>query len=371
MTSTTKTFAVVVGAGPAGATAAREILRTGLGPVALLDRARFPRSKPCAGGLSGAARRQLSQLGLLERVQALSYPIAGALIQAPSGRSVVLEGGEGALVLDRSRLDHLLVKAAVEQGADLHEGARATRIEPAPLGWLRVLTDSGAAFEARHVVVATGAVAPLAFRSLPKTRLTTMTAWYEGVEFVPGRAELYFDEELTPHYGWLFPEGSNRVNIGLCVDERNRGDRPMRSLFSGFLERHFADRMACCRQVRPPRGHPIAAVSSIPEPSTPPGVLVVGEAARLANRATGEGISLALASGRMAAGTVRQAIAKGWDPAETSRHHLAGLRRKLGPDLILADKATGVLPTALNATAVLGQVEQLRPLLQRLAAVLQ
>ena len=344
--------AVVIGAGPAGSITARELLRAGLGPVALLDRAEFPRVKPCAGGLSPACQRVLDKLGLYDRVAAEAHPILGALLQAPSGRAVRFEGGQGTLVLRRDLLDALLAEEAVALGADFHQGIRVTRITPLAGGDLEVHAGDGRAFRARHVVVATGASGgALPGTPLPPGTLVTMTGWYRGVTSEPNVAEMYFDPELAPHYGWLFPEGEGRVNIGLCLDGRQRAGLRVTECFNRFLARHFAGRMGGATLLGPLRGHPIAASGWVPTPKVLPGVLVVGEAARLANRITGEGIYHALVSGRLAAQAILHASARGRSPEEARRWHLQALRRRLGPGLLLADRLAGLAGPAMNLAA--------------------
>ncbi len=364
-------FAAIIGAGPAGAAAALELARARLGPVALLDRAPFPRVKPCGSGLSSTALRQLHRLGLRSRVDAQAYPIHGARLEAPSRREARLVGEADHLVLARERLDGLLVDAAREAGATFHDGVRVRRIAPQPDGSLRVVTERGPDLQARWVIVATGAAGALAGSRLPPGSLVTYTGWYRGVEFEPHLLELVFDRELAPHYGWLFPEGPDQVNIGVCLDARHRRGRPMAQLFAEFLERHLADRMREATPVRPPRGHPIAAASRVITPDVPSGTLVVGEAARLANRATGEGIALALRSGALAARAIEKGHDRHWPREQVHRYYGAALRRQVGPELLLAHQFTRFTGPALEATAWLSQSRWTREVVRRVLAHLQ
>lgn len=361
------TAVLVVGAGPAGSMTARELLRAGIGPVTLVDRARFPRVKPCAGGLSPGCLRLLAKLDLFDRVSAVAHPITGALLAAPSGLAVDFEGGQGTLVMRRDRFDAFLVAEAVSLGAAFHEEVRVESVSPVGGGLLEARAADGRCYRARHVVIASGAAGgTLPGTPLPPGSLVSTTRWYRGVQCGPHRVEMYFDAELAPHYGWLFPEGNGEVNIGICLDGRHRGGLRVTEHFDRFLARHFAGRMDEATPLGPPRGHPIAAAGWVPTPKVPPGVLVVGEAARLANRLTGEGIYHALVSGQLAAQAIQRHGTRRGSTEDINRWHLRALRRQLGPSMLLADRLTGLAPGAMNLAAWIGQHPRARAVMGRL-----
>ena len=365
---TTDARVIVVGAGPAGCATAIRLLRRGIGPVLLVDRSRFPRVKACAGGISARSARCLADLGLLEEVERRAYRITGAVIENQSGKRMRFSGGGGALVMPRDRLDALLAEAAESEGARFVQGVHVDSVRRMQDGGLALEVKGGGALTCSRLVVATGASARLAGTPVPDRTLVTMTGWYRDLPFEPGTLEMFFSKELAPHYGWLFPEGPNAVNIGICVDRRNLGGRNVKDVFSRFLDGHFKHRLAHAKSVRRAMGHAITASDRVLEPRVPRGVLVVGEAARLANYFTGEGIYHALASGICAADTLADSYSKGWPWQETASRYRSRIRRRLGINLTSAGALARLGPPALELLARLYALPRTRPLLAGLLA---
>jgi flavin-dependent dehydrogenase len=113
---------IVVGAGPAGATAALALAKAGIA-VRLLDRAAFPRNKPCGGGISA---RALIRFPYLDRSLSsiATHRVSRLYQEGPDGRSAVIDAGRpAALMVRRVEFDALLVSLAVEAGAELISGA--------------------------------------------------------------------------------------------------------------------------------------------------------------------------------------------------------------------------------------------------------
>jgi flavin-dependent dehydrogenase len=109
---------LVVDGGPAGSTVARTLARAGV-PVTLLDRASFPRNKPCGAGISIRVLRRFPYPGpALSRMA--THAISRLYLEGPDGQSTVIESdAPAALMIKRVEFDALLVSLAVEAGATL------------------------------------------------------------------------------------------------------------------------------------------------------------------------------------------------------------------------------------------------------------
>ena len=122
---------LIVGAGPAGATAAFSLARAGV-PVRLIDRAPFPRNKPCGGGISVRIRRRFPYLqDALRRIPVLE--LSRLYLEGPGGESAVIESDvPAALMIRRLEFDALLVSLAVEAGAELVTGVDVVQAAESP-----------------------------------------------------------------------------------------------------------------------------------------------------------------------------------------------------------------------------------------------
>jgi flavin-dependent dehydrogenase len=268
----------------------------------LLERKSLPRVKACGSGLSPWTLKYLDRLGVGSAVRKRAFRIDGAVIAGSDGKGVELRGDHETAILARSEFDELLAREAERRGARLQEGTTVRRIE-ARNGGVAVETNQGV-LEADAIVDCTGATGGFdkdrrhAASSSGQATLHTIMAWYEGMEGCADVVELFFDRELKPHYGWVFPETARRVNVGLCFYPTEGGPNA-RQHFEGFLERRLASRLRRAEQLGKWIGHPVN-VSMFPRKLSAPGVLRAGEAGWLADFATAEGIYHALVSGHLA-----------------------------------------------------------------------
>ena len=321
---------LVVGAGPAGAAAAAALASRGVPRVLLLDRATFPRDKTCGSGLSPNAIALAEELGIGEELRRQAVPIQSVKIVTPGGRAMVLLSNADAVVLLRRTFDNLLFERARSLGVDFEGGVRVSELLREGGRVLGVRTADGREIRARFVLCADGAHSVFSTDPRPRRSISTLMGWWDGAAFEHGQIEMVFDRNLAPLYGWLFPEGGARVNIGVCMEgprEGARAERNVRDVFARFLDDHYAARLRHATQVGKLKGHPIVHTTWLANITTP-GALYVGEAARVTHNATGEGISQAMQSGIYAAEAVSDVIAGRTTEGEAWRGYVRSHRRR-------------------------------------------
>ncbi len=317
----------VVGAGPAGASAAAHLSRAGLS-VTLIDQKRFPRDKVCGDLVGPVALAELADLGLdLRREYARTNIVRRASV-AVDGEVLVTsplpEVGElppFGRVVPRLILDAWIVDAARDAGALLLEGQRATEMDLDDHGASLTVVEGRSArrLRARVVIGADGSNSRTAewLRGRPvdkRSRMIAVRAYYDGVEGPEDRADLYFSERSFPGYFWIFPTGGGRANVGIGTVLRTAPPATdhLRDLLLGLVrdDRAVAGRLGMARLEGKVVGWPLTTFDHRLAIAGERMVLV-GDAAGLINPLNGEGIQYALLSGRWAADVVAEAVWSG------------------------------------------------------------
>jgi geranylgeranyl reductase family protein len=290
---------IVVGAGPAGATAAFRLSRAGA-RVLLLDRARFPRDKPCGGGLTYRAVRELpvSVEPVVEDV-VRRFQLGFRYVRSFERRT------EEPLILmtQRRRLDTHLAEQAALAGADFRDGVRATALELEEDGAI-VRFDGSAA--AAPVVIGADGVNGLTARALGLGGERQHGVALEGNvphvharEDYKGRAVVELGT-VPGGYAWVFPK-DDHVNVGVGGWE-SEGPR-----LREHLERACAGYGLPAKQLESLRGYRLPMRG--PRDRVVRGrALLVGDAAGLVDPLSGDGMYEAFVSARLASDTVLELL---------------------------------------------------------------
>src|SRR5215470_14423931 len=290
----------IIGAGPAGLATAVHLAQLGVDRVVIVDRLDFPRDKTCGSAVSPKGCEVLNALGVSEAVARESYAVSGLRLVTPRGHDVIVSSPQDvALVCSRRTLDHLLLQRAQDLGTKFLGNFEASFMLQRGDRVVGFRSSDGCEVRADYTVVADGAHSRFGCERGPRQLIQAIMGWWDDVPFRPHHVEMIFDELVAPLYGWLFPEGPGRVNIGICYEDPYLA-RNARQLFQDFLAKHYRQRLAGARQVGSWRGHPISYGAHIAR-LTSPGRIVVGEAGRMTHPATAEGIYQAMRSGMLAA----------------------------------------------------------------------
>jgi flavin-dependent dehydrogenase len=301
---------LVSGAGPAGvATAVALVGREPslAGRMLVLDKARFPRDKPCGGGLTGHARTALAALGLEVRVPHVPCPV-GRILYRRQRREVAL--GRPVDIVRRHEFDADLVAQARERGVTVVEGeGLASFTVDGAAGRVRATTTAGGSIAARVLVGADG-VGSRVRRALAGDRRPPLRLFQAEVAAPSGfdADRMVYDFSLMDEglrgYLWLFPVAGGRVNVGaMHYPSRELSGAAIERLLRAGLARHGVELPEGARGWPAWRYTPRARIGG-------PHLLCVGDAAGI-DAATGEGISVGLEQGMVAADAIRAALAAG------------------------------------------------------------
>jgi len=298
--------ALVVGAGPAGSTAARNLAATGHRVLLLEEHAKVGVPVQCAGLVS---RRVLALAG---EGSYMIQPVRGATVFGPSLRPFSFRADEPrAFVIDRGALDVHLADRAAAAGAVVRTAVRFDGIVRREPDGVRVrLTGADGRPEelsARVIVGADGvasAVARAARLRRPVEILPAFEAEFPEAPGDPDTVEVYLGRTFAPGlFGWWIPDGHGGARVGLAADADGTSARAYFGRLLSHLERRFGRALA----------NPTAyLVSGIPIGTVPSlsadRVVLVGDAAAQVKPLSGGGIFTGIRAAELAGGVVAEAL---------------------------------------------------------------
>jgi geranylgeranyl reductase family protein len=306
---------VVVGAGPAGSATALRLARAGA-KVILVDRERFPRDKPCGGGLTGRALRHAPCA--VDPV--VEHVVDRFRIRLRYGLSFTRRHATPlVLMTQRRRLDLHIVEQALAAGADFRDGVRVTEIRDEGSGIVASL--DGRPVRADTLVGADGANGIVARAAGLTSGIVNGVAFeanvpYEALDREDIENTAIIELGVVPGgYGWVFPKGDH-ANVG--VGGWGREGPRLREHLARLTQQHGIDPAA----LRDRQGHRLPMRRPGAEPARGR-VLLVGDAAGLVDPLSGDGIYEAFVSAELAADAILEDDHESYAPrlAAALDHH--------------------------------------------------
>ena len=309
---------VVAGGGPSGSAAAWQAVQTGA-RVLVVDKAGFPRDKPCGDGLTARAVSYLQKMGLADEVSTF-HRINRVTVFSPSRWELSFPKRPGmpdhGHTVSRTVLDTMLLEHAAKAGAVVRQGAEVSEPIIDDRGRVTgVVLKGGEKVHADAVIAADGAYSPI-------KRALQIDSDYNGYSAIAIRAEMdanrpdsdsfdiylkfEFQGDQLPGYGWVFPMGDGRLNIGLGYINSYKNWQAINATqflgeFLATLPREWQlppiEELKKNKSVRAWR----LPMGFTAWPPWRPGVLFAGDSLGAGKPASGAGISKALESG-LAAG---------------------------------------------------------------------
>ena len=305
---------IVIGAGPSGSIAAYVAAKLGL-RVLVLDRFRFPRIKPCGGGLTQKSVALLRSLGI-ELDSVIRDKCRRVALINSAGSFLITDNEPVISVVSRDEFDNYLLSNALETGAD-YIVDRAVRVDVGNDG-VNVIGVNNA-YVGKYVIAADGA------NSIVARQLGNDLRRGAAMAFMTIARGNYLDDlcvidmtRIKWGYSWIFPRGNGEYDVGIG-SIRWEDYRPL-------LINYVHD---VGMQEGEIRGHPIPI--RVRDRIVSRRIVLVGDAAGLADPTTAEGIFYAMYSGALAALAVRRSS----NPANLANNYL-GLINPLIKNLSLA-----------------------------------
>ncbi len=318
---------IIVGAGPAGTTAAFYAAKKGLKTL-LLDKDQFPRDKICGDALSGKSIGILRDMNLLEEIQDLP----GAFIQSitfssPNNdnfnidlRKTNLKNIPKGFVIRRNIFDHFLFEKVKSTSVEIRENFSVSDVIQND-GYVTGVSGkdriSGEKLEfTAKIVFGADGYSSMVSRKMnlyehdPDHWVVALRCYYKDVAGLTDQIELHYVDEVVPGYFWIFPLEENYANVGIgmlhsIIKKRNIDLR--QALEKTINSPAFKERFAKARPQEKPVGWNLP-VGSKRRRSYGNGFLLLGDAAGLIDPFTGEGIGNAMYSGKYAVERAAEAI---------------------------------------------------------------
>ena len=335
---------IIVGAGPAGTSAAIRLAENGV-RVLVLEEKHMPREKLCGEFITPESFPTLKRLSVLDRMLATgAQKLTGLSLVTSGGRIVRMPIADmsfeaaWAMSLSRARFDHILFKRAQELGATclegvavkqpLYEGTAVCGVEA-----LSLADGKSVTFKAPLIIDASGRNSRLLLSHSERvagergSRLYAMKAHLRGVEGIEDQVELFF---FPQGYGGLSRVEGGLVNLCFIAGERtfkdaggDAGEVVKHSILKNRLAR---ERLAATEVVG--KWHIVGPLAFGKRRLSKGGIIAIGDASGMIDPFTGTGMQIALRTGEMAAEAILEAQNNAPDPASKVERVLAAYQMR-------------------------------------------
>ncbi|HEU4559684.1 MAG TPA: FAD-dependent monooxygenase [Longimicrobium sp.] len=349
---------VIVGAGPAGAAAAAWLADAGH-DVLLLDRAHFPRRKPCAECVNPAGVAALRRLGVWDEVmRAEPARLDGWRIGPRGGQSFegCFPGGVHGIGIPREVLDHILFRHALSRGAEARTGVRVMDVildQRGAVAGVRVQGDEDEREIRARLVIGADGLRSVVLRRLgllrrrPELRKLALTAHVTGFDGAPGRGEVHVTGRRACI--GIAPVGGGMANVTVVVpDQRGKevaGDPA--GFFDAALAAHGFGALRRTDEVMATGPFDCPVRSAVTD-----GALLVGDAAGYYDPFTGQGIYRALRGAELAADAAHAALRAGDTSARALAPYERARRRAFAP----GERMQRIVESFVSRPALLGTI---------------
>lgn len=315
---------IIVGAGPAGSSAAYFNSQKGK-RVLLIDKNQFPRDKICGDGVTGKSLGILDEMGLSKEVAGIKQISSnGVLICSPNKNDLRIdiqspEDPFSAFSIDRYIFDEMLFNKAKNSvisnnGSVIHEKVVDLILEKDRVVGVKT---NNSEYIANLVIGAGGYNCPVSKFVLERNNIlkqdrnnysSAIREYWEGIEGSRGDFEIHFVEGILPGYFWIFPISETKFNIGvgmLLSDMDNQKVKLKKMLDYIVNESYLKERFKNANPIENTRKGWLLPLGSPRKGDFQPrknyfnGCLLIGDSASLVDPFTGEGIGNALVSGKL------------------------------------------------------------------------
>jgi|TARA_B110000914_G_scaffold223740_1_gene239888 geranylgeranyl reductase family protein len=317
--------AIIVGAGPAGSSAAIYCSKVGLNTL-LLDKSIFPRDKICGDALSGKSVKILEELDLLQDLDKLNGAIVNRIIfgnpnhsecELHLNKSLNKRHISHGFVIPRKIFDNYLFNKASDV-SEVESGFNVNDLIYDKNQVIGVKGKSASGEEKKYYGnIVLGADGPYSivsrksgyYNSDMNYTAVGLRCYYENVDDLTDQIELHYVHETIPGYFWIFPAGNKKANIGvgLLKSKAKKKKHNLNQIMEQVIDsKNFKHRFKNASALEKPKGWNLP-FGNTKRKNHGNGFLLLGDAAGLVDPFTGEGIGNAMESGKIAAEVILKA----------------------------------------------------------------